>query len=149
VAIDSYEETHRRESTPSSERPEPVPVAAPATNEPETAYAAPAHAYVTPAEPTPLEEALPVSRAADPVREPVHSPAQPEPVAFRAPALAEAYAMPADLVQVETSHAVPAAEPDEPEQQVRRARRARAPEAAAEAEPLVQIETRPATSQTD
>jgi hypothetical protein len=63
---------------------------------------------------------------------------------------AEVYAMPSDLVQVETTH-VTAAEADEQQQPLRRPRRPRAPDAAPEAEPepLVQIETRPLSSQTD
>jgi hypothetical protein len=54
------------------------------------------------------------------------------------------------MVQVETSHAVaPAAPQAQGEEQPRRPRRARSPEAAAESEPLVQIETRSATSNTE
>jgi hypothetical protein len=55
--------------------------------------------------------------------------------------------MPPDMVQVETTHAAAPPEPEvQPEGLPRRPRRALAEESAAENEPLVQVETRPATS---
>ena len=83
-------------------------------------------------------------------RESSHAERYPEPAAYRAPALAETYVMPPDLVQVETTHAAALGEPVVPAgDQPRRPRRPRAQEAAAEGEPLVQIETRPVTSPTE
>ncbi len=74
---------------------------------------------------------------------------QPEPAAYRAPALAQVYAIPQDLVQVETSNAPAPSELPAADEQPRRPRRPRSSEAAPESEPLVQIETRSATSSTD
>jgi hypothetical protein len=72
---------------------------------------------------------------------------QPEPLAYRAPALVQAYTIPPDMVQVETTHAAVPAEPDvQAESQPRRVRRPRPEETAVESEPLVQVETRSATS---
>jgi hypothetical protein len=56
--------------------------------------------------------------------------------------------MPHDLVQVETTthSAAPSEAQAQNEDQPRRSRRPRAPESVVESEPLVQIETRSATS---
>jgi len=64
-------------------------------------------------------------------------------VTYRAPALAQAYAVPNDMVQVETTHSAAPLEPQaQLEEQPRRPRRPRTPEPVVENEPLVQIETR-------
>jgi ribonuclease E len=81
----------------------------------------------------------------------VHLVAEPEPASYRAPALTQAYAMPADLVQVETTHAAARLEPEEPapeSQQPRRPPRPPRP-AVIDSEPLVQIETRPEPSSSE
>jgi hypothetical protein len=72
----------------------------------------------------------------------------PEAAPHRAPALAQAYEMPPDMVQVETAHSTAAPE-SELTEDLPRPRRPRPAMPAAASEPLVQVETRPATSQTD
>jgi ribonuclease E len=128
---------------------DPVAVEAPAAEQATLAPVAPPAAdVVVPhrhSEPVASSDSLPTEREA--TAPPVYRPESPP---YRAPALAQAYAMPQDLVQVETAHVAPPPEVQgHLEELPRRARRPRAVDAVAEGEPLVQIETRSATSGTD
>jgi hypothetical protein len=102
---------------------------------------------VVPPRSEPEPAAPPRYERADERREVAPAQPQPERAAYRAPVQAQAYTMPPDMVQVETTHAAAPLEPDvQPESLSRRPRRPRAEETAVEGEPLVQVETRPATS---
>jgi ribonuclease E len=88
--------------------------------------------------------AAPVAAHREPQPEVTQRVAEAEPVSHRAPALTQTYAMPADLVQVETTRAALSPEPGQPEPESRQPRRPPRPQqpAVIDSEPLVQIETR-------
>jgi ribonuclease E len=117
--------------------PQPVEQAAPTVEEPAVARYVPAPA------PMPAEtgEPSPAARP-QPSFETVGAQAQGESAAYRARPAAQGFALPSDLVQVETSSAAPASELTAiAEPQLPRRPRRPAPEPVA-SEPLVQIETR-------
>jgi ribonuclease E len=135
VAVPPHPEPEAAAPLPRYERVEEAPEVAPTTAE-----AVPPHSEPEAAAPPRYERVEEAPEVAP-------APPQPEPTAYRATALSQAYAMPPDMVQVETTHAAAPPEPEvQPEGLPRRPRRALAEESAAENEPLVQVETRPATS---
>jgi hypothetical protein len=150
AAADPGAQAPRDRFTPQLEEEQPAPAALraaePAGREPawaeHPAHARPVETESMDREPRLVESEEASASTAEPIA-PVEGQSA-EPATYRAPALAQAYAMPADMVQVETTHAATVSDDAtaHADTQPRRPRRPRASESASESEPLVQIETR-------